>query len=794
MFHRAASSSNLPITRINLDGDSRDSTKPTCAAQHPLTTKSNSIINLQSPMRQKSNDMKSATRKSHVLLQPASVVSVKANAACDVFFNEDDFDDDLDLNFDIGKEPIKAATNLSQVSWPPSSYVQQGDKFVPVSPSPILIKDETCAIASRNTAPKGDVQSQQPSSSPSVQRKPRRLPWDKDVIAQRPLGVQSRAPKTYSTAAALQEVDIEEEDIKPKTEASRDKSMMDPSARKQAIKLAKDKKRSADEMSTTSHHEQTTNRLVAQVFLSKEQKEVIELIKKGKSVFFTGSAGTGKSVLLREAIKELKAKYQSSEKVAVTASTGLAACNIGGITLHSFAGVGLAKEGVADLVKKVKKQKKNLLRWTKTKVLIIDEISMVDADLFDKLEALAREVRKIDKPWGGIQIVATGDFFQLPPVPDRGKVAKFSFEAVKWPYLDHTIQLTTVFRQRDEGFVKMLNQMRTGQLTARTIDAFKLLAREPRYADGLAPTELFPTREEVDRANATRMQNLPGPTRTFEAEDSGQFTGDHREKLLANCMAPKKLDLRKGAQVMLIKNRDESLVNGSLGVIVGFMSERLYTFAVDEIDGTFDEKLLRDSPWTDEELAASDRSPTGKRKMLKLMAMQQSAASSKIWPVVRFKLPGGRADIHQLMSPESWKFEAPNGEIQACRKQVPLILAYAISIHKAQGQTIERVKVDLGKVFEKGQAYVALSRAVSQDGLQVLRFNASKVMAHPKVAAFYRELSDVSSVVKDEPHIPTVGYTREEAQWQAPLTTQEVFEQIKREPQKAFSTTGQRRF
>ena len=198
---------------------------------------------------------------------------------------------------------------------------------------------------------------------------------------------------------------------------------------------------------------------VAKVFLSDEQKSVLDLVsEKSKSVFFTGSAGTGKSVLLREIIKVFRQKHKREpDRVAVTASTGLAACNVGGVTLHSFAGIGLGKEAVPELVKKIKRNQKAKTRWMRTKVLIIDEISMVDGDLFDKLESIARAIRNNGRPFGGIQLVITGDFFQLPPVPDYGRVSKFCFDAATWnTSVEHTIGLTQVFRQKDPGISHFL--------------------------------------------------------------------------------------------------------------------------------------------------------------------------------------------------------------------------------------------------------------------------------------------------------------------------------------------------
>lgn len=223
---------------------------------------------------------------------------------------------------------------------------------------------------------------------------------------------------------------------------------------------------------------------------------------------------------------------------------------------------------------------------------------------------------------------------------------------------------------------------------------------------------------------------------TFHAVDSGTIKDiKTRDRLLSNCMAPQTIHLKKGAQVMLIKNMDETLVNGSLGKVVAFMDE-----------GTFDyyhkheEEFHGDSG--DESVAARAR------KKIKGMAYDPKKgpiSTARLWPLVSFIQPDG-TERHLLCQPESWKIELPNGEVQAQRQQVPLILAWALSIHKAQGQTLQRVKVDLGKVFEKGQAYVALSRATSQAGLQVSRFDPSKVMVHHKVTEFYRKLSSVKEI------------------------------------------------
>jgi ATP-dependent DNA helicase PIF1 len=283
----------------------------------------------------------------------------------------------------------------------------------------------------------------------------------------------------------------------------------------------------------------------------------------------------------------------------------------------------------------------------------------------------------------------------------------------------------------------MLNEMRLGRITEDTIKAFRSLSRPLQFDDGLDVTELFPTRAEVERSNETRLRNLAGETKRFEAMDRGDPAV--RDKLLQNMMAPKSIDLKKGAQVMLIKNLDETLVNGSLGKVRGFMSE-----------ATFEVWSGRQSELAETSAEVADGVDGSTKEIMRSFRRDGDTTNTRDlteYPVVQFTGTDG-SHRTMLMLPEEWTVELPNGEVQAARKQLPLILAWALSIHKAQGQTLERVKVDLGKVFEKGQAYVALSRAVSKQGLQVLRFDKSKVMAHPRVIAFYNKLYSAESAVK----------------------------------------------
>lgn len=475
--------------------------------------------------------------------------------------------------------------------------------------------------------------------------------------------------------------------------------------------------------------------------LSEEQRFIFDLVlRQEKSIFFTGPAGTGKSVLLGKIVKSLTQKYlEDRDCVAVTASTGLAASNISGTTLHRFAGIGIGKAPTTKLINEILTNRVKWRRWLKVRVLIIDEVSMIGPTLFDKLDVIARAVRGVDMPFGGIQLVVSGDFFQLPPVvqgSDDGS-SKFCFEAKAWKSaIPNTVNLTKVYRQKDPILAGMLNEIREGNLSKNTIDTFKKLNRPlqsgPRNL--IEPTELYPLRREADAANEVRMHRLEGSAHTYYACDGGIVTDPAtRNRLLNDCIAPKTTILKEGCQVVLIKNIDETLINGSQGRVIGFANEHTFFHRRWDDDDAVDFGCLL---------------PSGPGQAPK----QQMS----LYPVVRFKLKNQASRV-ELCKPMEWSVErwvpdpwADDGwivEKLATRVQIPLILGWALSIHKAQGQTLERVKVDLDRVFEMGQTYVALSRATSLDGLQVLNFDPYKVFVHPKVKAFYAELSQKSMLV-----------------------------------------------
>lgn len=373
-----------------------------------------------------------------------------AKPVAGVEFFDGDFSDDenLDLDYELPSalpQPLRAQAtsakaipraspdgNTSTISWSQSS------------PSHSRAAQTTISQTStKRSFPEGDT--------------PPKLPVAKKRVL--PAHIQkARQPKDEDTTSDTHATPAGNSKLKEKAPQAWD---LTPGAVKAQQKKMKDKSKRTNATVTDATLEEMQQAVKSHVVrqsaisLSNEQELVKELVcDNNKSVFFTGPAGTGKSVLMRSIIAQLKKRYaKDPERLAVTASTGLAACNIGGMTLHSFSGIGLGKDDVQTLVRKIRRNPKAKNRWLKTKVLIVDEISMVDGDLFDKLSQIGRTIRNNGRPWGGIQLVITGDFFQLPPVPDHGsRDVKFAFEAATWnTSIDHTIGLTEVFRQKDPG-------------------------------------------------------------------------------------------------------------------------------------------------------------------------------------------------------------------------------------------------------------------------------------------------------------------------------------------------------
>ncbi|XP_053099422.1 ATP-dependent DNA helicase PIF1 [Hemicordylus capensis] len=408
--------------------------------------------------------------------------------------------------------------------------------------------------------------------------------------------------------------------------------------------------------------------------LSKEQSMVLRAVLSGNNVFFTGSAGTGKSFLLKKIVALLP-----PNSTYVTASTGVAACQIGGTTLHAFAGIG---SGNAPLHQCIELAQRPGVRqqWLSCRHLIIDEISMVEGEFFDKLEAVARAVRRCEDPFGGIQLIICGDFLQLPPVSKANKEVKFCFQAKSWrKCVTFNMELTEVRRQTDREFISLLNAIRLGRCTDEVTRQLTLTATHKVERDGILATRLCTHKDDVELTNAKRLQELPGEPKSFKAVDSDPVLV---KTLDAQCPVSSMIELKQGAQVMLTKNLNVSqgLVNGARGVVIGFETE------------------------------------------------------DKGLPKVRFL-----CGITTAVGLERWTFKGPAG-IYLSRQQLPLKLAWAISIHKSQGMSLDCVEISLARVFEFGQAYVALSRARNLAGLRVLDFDPKIVRANSYVLQFYSHL------------------------------------------------------
>ncbi|CAG60681.1 uncharacterized protein GVI51_J00407 [Nakaseomyces glabratus] len=492
------------------------------------------------------------------------------------------------------------------------------------------------------------------------------------------------------------------------------------------------------------------------ISLTKEQQTVVDyVVKKNMNVFYTGSAGTGKSVILRTIIDKLSSMY-GKESIAITASTGLAANTIGGSTLHKWSSCGIGNKSVDHLVRQIRRYHDQYAIWRHTKVLIIDEISMLDGHYLDKLEAVAKQLRNNDRPFGGIQLVLTGDFFQLPPVSkkDDDKNVVFCFDSKMWKKcIQKTILLTKVFRQQDNELVDILNAIRYGELQNDMIKRIKSLGRDVYYPDGISPTELFPTRREVDISNSRQLEALPGEAKIYESVDVAPPS--YQNMLDNSVMAEKKLTLKEDAQVMMLKNKPESeLFNGTLGRVLFFSTEKLIR-RMKELYGSspLDEDLITDMRLVSRVIARPDIASSERfmkevnmrpmERFHKLQTMINDAVTTSIkeqvFPYVKWSLNHGRYN-YELMLPERFPVDIPGDKLGLERNQLPLMLCWALSIHKAQGQTIQRLRVDLKNIFESGQVYVALSRAISMDSLQVLNFNPKKISIDPKVKEFYRQL------------------------------------------------------
>ena len=424
------------------------------------------------------------------------------------------------------------------------------------------------------------------------------------------------------------------------------------------------------------------------VELNEQQKLVKRLVEEGKNIFITGSAGTGKSFTLKQIILALWKKH-GKHRVGITSTTGMGATLIQGTTFHSYLGIGVSSEFEQDVIlKQIIRLNRALSNWKSLKVLIIDEVSMLDGNLLDKLEAIARLIRKNDEPFGGIQLVLIGDFCQLPPVTKT--VVNYAFESETWKkYIQQSVVLERVYRQKKEWFITYLQAIRFGRLSKkRWEDMLNWCGKEPNWPqDGITPTSLFSTNKEVQLVNEWELKKLSTVAYFYHAVDTEKESGKLKS-FVKSLLAKETLELKVGAQVMMIWNwHAEGLVNGDKGVVVGFTHN--------------------------------------KKENL---------------PIVRFTngkaLVIGRARWNKLEG-----YNAKGDEIiSASREQLPLILAWAITIDKSQGQSIERLIVDLKRCWRGGQVYTALSRATNPSYLKIVNFAYNRMRCEQKVKDFYDKL------------------------------------------------------
>ncbi len=409
------------------------------------------------------------------------------------------------------------------------------------------------------------------------------------------------------------------------------------------------------------------------------QKEALDILKTGASVFLTGEPGAGKTFVTNKYVDHLR---DHKVPVAITASTGIAATHIGGMTIHSWSGLGIKKFLSSADLDKIASSEHIYKRINKTNVLIIDEVSMLSANMLDMVDAICREVKRNAQPFGGMQVILVGDFFQLPPVekiaeaPKQGtlmaeKKAIFAFESAAWARLAPLVcYLSEQHRQEDADFLSLLSAIRRGEVQP----AHRAHMEKRKVKAGEFPahtTKLFSHNANVDEVNAAELAKLASEMKEYNMTSEGGDTVV--ANLKKGCLSPEILRLKIGAAVMCTKNNQkEHFANGTLATVQGF----------DPDSGL---------------------------------------------PVI--KTSAGRVIT---IEPAEWKVEE-NGKVRAKITQLPLRLAWAITVHKSQGMSLDAAVMDLSSVFEYGQGYVALSRVRKLLGLYLLGINEHALKVHPQI-------------------------------------------------------------
>ena len=411
-----------------------------------------------------------------------------------------------------------------------------------------------------------------------------------------------------------------------------------------------------------------------------KQRTALDILKLGHNVFLTGPAGSGKTFLLNQYIAHLKSKKIG---VAVTASTGIAATHMNGQTIHSWSGMGIKDELTEGDLNKLKRKFFYRKRFAKTHTLIVDEISMLHAHQLDMVNKICKAFKDPFLPFGGLQVILCGDFFQLPPVSKNSQKAKFAMESLAWQEMNPKIcYLEEQYRQEDEKMSKILNAIRNRQVDDQILGLILSRENQPTRSD-IYPTRLFTHNANADAINNLELQRIKEKPLAYTMQSDGN------DKLVSvikkGCLAPERLVLKKGAVVMFVKNNfDRGFVNGTLGKIVDFDENKL--------------------------------------------------------PIVKTFLG---AEIVAL--PEKWAIEEDD-RVLASVTQIPLRLAWAITVHKSQGMTLDAAEMDLSKSFEYGMGYVALSRLRTLDGIKLLGINETALKVNPEICELDKELEKMSDM------------------------------------------------
>lgn len=412
------------------------------------------------------------------------------------------------------------------------------------------------------------------------------------------------------------------------------------------------------------------------------QATALAILKTGANVFLTGEPGSGKTHTITEYIQYVRG---TGIRVAVTASTGIAATHVGGMTIHSWSGIGI-KQKLSDWdIDRIATTQRIVRRVAATDLLVIDEVSMLSASTLDAIERVCRAVKQVDEPFGGLQVIVVGDFFQLPPVVREGEKVEFSFEAAVWQRAHFMVcYLSEQHRHEDPNFLDVLSAVRRNAVQTQHTQLLDERQLAPQKLMSSTVPHLFSHNVDVDRLNEQELARIPGSALVFHMKSVGKQV--LVEQLQRGCLSPERLSLKKGASVMFTKNSPTgSFANGSLGTIVDF--------------------------------------DHGTR-----------------CPLVQLKNNGRLVTA----TPMEWMME-DNGRVLATISQLPLRLAWAITVHKSQGMSLDAAVIDLRQAFVAGQGYVALSRVRTLSGLWLAGYNEQALRVDEQVLAVDAQFREQSA-------------------------------------------------